>query len=98
MRNKTRLFFHTIGGQNSKSQEFTEIKASESRFVTWKAIQGDDKNHLAILLAVSRISHTKAHVGQAAQHIFVMSGRFFPTINSIDCFWWVLTFHGHILS
>ena len=37
--------------------------------VTWKAIQGDDPNPLAILLAVSRISNTKAHIGQAAQHL-----------------------------
>ena len=31
-------------------------------------------------------------------YISVMSRRFFPSINSIDCFWWVITFHEHILS
>ena len=67
---KTHFLLHTLGGQNKQiTRVHRIIKESRSWFVTWKAIQGDDKKLLAILLAVSRISNTKAHIGQAAQHL-----------------------------
>ena len=67
---KTHFLLHTLGGQKKQiTRVHRIIKESRSWFVTWKAIQGDDENLLAILLAVSRISNTKAHIGQAAQHL-----------------------------